>query len=56
MNTGLGMVFGAWLFIRGGWEAVWVAAGTVVLLTILDRAFGTEIGRHMAEWIRRLMS
>lgn len=49
----LGMIIGAWIFGRHGWPGVWWSAATVVVLSFLDRVFGSEIGRLLAEWTLR---
>jgi hypothetical protein len=49
----LGMIVGAWAFSRHGWPGVAVMAATVGVLSFLDRAFGAEVGRHLAEWTLR---
>jgi len=51
----LGMVFGAWMFVRHGWPGVWGGAAVVAVVSIVDRLFGLEIGRHIAEWTLRVI-
>ena len=49
------MILGAWVFGRHGWPGVWWSAATVAVLSIVDRMFGLEVGRHLAEWTLRII-
>lgn len=46
----LGIILGAWLMSRHGWAAVWWSAGCLALLTTIDKAYGADLGSHLARW------
>lgn len=51
----LGIILGAWAHDKIGWKGVWFCVAVSTPLFILDKFFGEEAGRSLAEWTIQFM-
>ena len=52
---GLGILIGAWTYSRKGWGWVFFWAAVFSTATVLDKVYGAEAGKWLAEQTLRFM-
>jgi hypothetical protein len=51
---GLGILIGAWVYSRHGWGRVFFWSAVFSTATVLDKIYGAEAGKWLAEQTLRL--